>query len=471
VSFLERRINLYLAGELPAEIDAENRVALWQWNTEKKMPELRYFTRPIAPLIVASALAKHLQTLQGEQPIHQALSWRVRLEAEKHIQGLNAPLNPAIFKEALALPVTTIEQILLDALKSGQFAAATACCEILASVKQPDLVRGSGAKSSSLVQALDCPDQRTQLAAVRAILNCANEQPYAGSSRVVETMEYLLSGVGHRKVLIAHPRELEATRIAALYSSLGFHVQSAVHGSDLLRLAQQSADVEMILLSDALDRPSVGETLQMLRQDIRSARIPVGMMVVDPDYDRGADLAQRGDSRAEVVYPPHNESTVRFNNQLLSQHVSPYAVPSDVRAEHATILVQELTRLMSARQRPQYYDYSRLEPALETASVHSYLAADCFQALAKMGTPRSQAYLLQQAALPSRDLDQRKIAVAQFTASVEQFGVQVTQSQRLQIRDLYREETSNPQNYEVLQQLLKVLQLSPEDTATLKSFP
>jgi hypothetical protein len=471
IYFLQKRITHLLQGELPGDLNVDAQIPLWLWNVEKKLPEMRTFRPTVASTMVASQLAQYLSKLDMKHYATQVqLAIRVQLEALKQQQGLDRPLTESQQKQYTHFTVGIIETILSESLQQGQYGAAVACCELLGA-RAETITLQRGVTETPLIQALACPDQRTQFAAVQAILSCANESPYAGSSRVQETICFLLSGVGRRKVLIGHPRAAEATRIAALYSSLGFEVESATRGSDLCRLAQQSADVELILLSDALDRPGVHETLQMLRQDIRSASIPVGIMVVDPDFERGAKLAQRSDRQTEILYPPNNEAAVRFNNRLILEHASPYAVSAEVRAEHALAVAKSISNLFTAKHPPNYYEYGRWVPALEKASSVSHLSHVCFEALANIGNPRSQSFLLEQALLPARPLAERRAAAKQFATAVSSYGMHISQKQRLQTVQLYREATDAGENRELLRELLKVLELSPESPATLENVP
>jgi CheY-like chemotaxis protein len=460
-TFLLRQIEHLLSGELPAATDADGRIPLWQWNAASKSPVLRRFESHVAPIVVAEQLATYLPALDDTSRTLLPLTLRVRLEAAKLVVGLDLPLEPSLLAETLKLPRETLSTVLTEAQQHGQWGAAAACCEILAA-SPASTPRGSN-EVAPLVQALTSPDSRTQFAAVQAIVRLTGSDPYAGSSRVMETLSYLLSGSGQRMVLVAHPRRDEATRIATLYGAAGWKTAVARNGSELLRLAQQHADVELALLSDALDQPRVLESLALLRSDYRGESLPVGVMVTDPDTERGAQATARNDALAVVIYPPHQAEGVRFNNQLVLAKSSPYASSAAVRAERALAVVKLIRELLARQKELSFYEFNRLTPDLQRASFVPHLAADCFAALAQLADPAAQTFLLEQATLPSRPLAERKQAMEQFAASVEQHGRRVTQAQRLALWRVYREAIDDPEQRQLLGRLATVLQLPLDD--------
>jgi CheY-like chemotaxis protein len=493
--FLEKQMNNYLAGQLPAEPDADELIPLWMWNENETLAELKRYPREDASLIYAARLATQLARLVPKSPENRKRTMLVRLEAERNLNGLdNPPVNDATsaYAEAAKSETTFLDEVLQMALKERRYGAATSVIEIMGASGDSLLLQRKQGPHATLIDALNCSDQRTQFAALQAVSALADEHPFAGSSRVVETAAYLLTGQGQPTILVAHPRLEEGTRIATLFTDLGFTSEIATHGNELARRAKANADIELILASDLLHRPSVLEATQMLRQDIHSAAIPLGILRHEAEQGstywndvnvihmgqhlgglnaanawappgiiraRGADAAKDADKLAEVISPPQSLDTARWQVQHLQKLGGRRIVPSEVRAERASLVLDTILKLVSQDPPTKYHDFQRLELALQAACDNTSLMERALQALGKIGSPQAQLFLAQQASLRGLAEANRKAAIAALEIAVKKRGLLLTQA-RLEMQYIMFNESreSDVEHSAILGELLDVVE-------------
>lgn len=460
-TFLARRIRNYLAGDPPGDIDDQETVRVSSWDEKTHSPVVARHPRALASLIAANRLALSLEKIAID-PANQRLALVTRLEFEQTQAGLDTPLAALPFPNR---SLDEIQAVLLLALKLDRTAAATAACDILGASGRSELLAGVGGKDSPLVIALASPNRRVQFSAVMAILKLDSPQAFPGASRVVEMMRFFLSTRGRREVLIAHGRSDEAQRIARMFAEIGFDSKIAISGSELVRMAKESPDFEMILVSDTINRPSIMEVVQVLRQDPRSAGVPIGVMEQDPQpdsqprgtlvkqpeaarkqfetvedaphYNRHALLASLVTSLATKIYPPQSNDGLYYQAMQVLHVAGDSIVPADIRLEQAEHILDQVATLAARKNRPSYYDLLRMEKAITLALREPALAPKAAEILGNFGTPSAQLALVEQANLPSRSFEERSQAVAGFGEAVKLHGLQLTQRQIQRQYDSY----------------------------------
>ncbi len=280
--FIATRIRQLLAGELPAAPNEQDEIQLWRWDDAANSVRLDSFPREQAALVVAARYARQLPGITKAaslDPAIQQLALLVQLEADQTFAGLDQPLPRGAgtaWSLAKAWGDDVLEDTLALALELDRPTAIAATLEVLGDSGRPELLSKYAGREGPLMKALGYPDRRVQVAALKAILALDPATAYPGSSRVVETMKFLLSSEGQPRVLVAHPISTEALRIATLYSELGYEAESATSGSTLVRKAIANSDYELILVSESL--ADLSDAVQALRKDPRTARVPVGVM-------------------------------------------------------------------------------------------------------------------------------------------------------------------------------------------------
>jgi hypothetical protein len=252
-------------------------------------------------------------------------------------------------------------------------------------------------------------------------------------------------------------------------------------------MAAENADYELILLSEAIDGPNVQQTVQVLRKDPRTARIPLGILqhyqsleprfVADrldladnqfkprtteeelsvllgsnrdnPDLSREEQLkiaieADRhaprrmsgapGDRAAEmvelaVVVPvPQNLESVMFVHSRVMDLAPTRLVPPELRLEQAAYVIEVINDWMSRRVPPRYYNFQRLEESIASAMQLPPLADSATELLGRFDNRQSQLALVEQASLPTRPIEERQAAWHAFDESVERAGLLLSAS-------------------------------------------
>jgi hypothetical protein len=483
--FLARRIRGYLAGDLPGQLDEADRILVWHWDDAANTVRADRLPREQAALLIADRLAKQLAALATDSPALLRLSLLVQLEADKITAGIDQPLpqGPGTAWEAVQrFDLDVLQATLQDAIALDRPNAIVAVIEVLGALGRPEMLTEYGGDESPLVIALGYPDRRVQFAALQAIVALDSPEPFPGSSRVVEMMQYLLTGDGQRRILVGHPQTHVAERIGAFYAGLGYQADAAVTGRSLTLLAHDESDYELILLSDTIDGPNVIETIQILRKNPRTARIPVGVMehapvgaptgvvtfdrwlealdiatddlsdadrtrlqaryqsvwkVAGSGAERGARFAAEVGQPAVVVTPPNSATGVRLVHAEVMALAGDRVVPPEIRLEQASYVLSVITEWLARPAPPEYYSFLRLEPYIQSAMGNPLLSEQAAEALSLLGTPNSQLVLVELASLPAVPIEERQAAATAFEKAVKHRGLQLSPSQISQQYDRY----------------------------------
>jgi hypothetical protein len=473
-TYLTRRIRSLLAGEIVGKLDANSAIPLWQWDTKAQTVRFDRFPKDQAALLIADPLAEQLSQLHPERS-EQQLALLVQLEADQTSVGLDQALpqeQRSAWETAHALGIEVMEGALVDAIELDRPTAITALVQVLGASGRSELLDPENGRESPLVKVLGYPDRRAQVAALKAILALDPVEPFKGAGRVVETMQFLLASSGRPRVLVGHPRLEEASRIANLYGNLGYEADAATTGRSLVRKAAGNADYELILISETIDGPNVQETVQVLRKDPRTARIPLGIVehfvVLDPKFI--PDKLEFSKEHKKVITPLSNEERIKLvmaDERHAPQRLpgskaekaadavdlavvvpSPYSpesldyvhnqvmglaptrqVAPEIRLEHAYFVLEQLAALLSRPQGRLLYDFSPLEGAVIAASRVPPLSSQAATVLGLIGTPKAQLTLVEQASLPSIAAEDRAAATKAFAQAVQRRGIGLTTAQ------------------------------------------
>ncbi|MEO8495372.1 MAG: hypothetical protein ABI614_09895, partial [Planctomycetota bacterium] len=305
--YLARETQAYLDGKLLGRPDHEGMVTLWSWDTAKKAPVEGRFASGTASLLMAARLAGDLYAIAPNNIDHRRLYLTALLESTKRANGLDQPLPTGagtVQATAAALGVDAIADVLEYALSHGKLAAATGAIEVLREIGGKDLLRSNGGRPSTLALCLKHSDRRVRFAAVETIMKLNPVEPFAGASYLTESLAYFASTVGSRRVLIAHPRTDQAQTLVGMLNGLGFEADTAQTGRQTLRLSTQYPDYEFFLVSDAIDSPAVGELIQQLRRDPRTATLPIGLMARQEQFSQ-MERVTENDPLSETFPRPH----------------------------------------------------------------------------------------------------------------------------------------------------------------------
>lgn len=439
--------------------DLDGQMELWTWDETKKAPVAERYPTADARRILAARYAREAHAVLPSDTNVQLLYLATMLEEAAYAHGLDAPLpeepgSPAAVAASAGPKV--LEGVLSLAMKDGHPAAAAAAARILGSVgNAADLLQGSTIPSP-LVDATRNADRRLRLAAAEAILRLKPSRPFAGSNQVTEALGFLVHTSGRPRAIVADPQSEEANRVGGYLTAMGYQVDTATNGRDVIRLALASPDYEVTLVASSLDHPTVDLLLQQLRHDCRSALLPVGVLARDGQMQRSQHQV-RNDPLAAAFVRPHRQQDAHWIVEQLLVRVGPAAVPAEARAHEAS---QSLALLMElAANSASVFDVHRYEPELLAAQKVPALAAEAAVTLGRLGTARSQKALVDQASRAALAAPVRKAALIGFQQSVEKYGVLLTIDQIKSQYDRYNESSQqDPETQQILGQILDTIE-------------
>lgn len=290
--YLRRRIGDLMAGTLPVPLGVDQRGELWHWDAAAKQPRpKRYHQRELCA-VEAARLARELDVIAPDSLDARRVYLAARLEADKLLGGLDAPLvqdDGSAFAAAKQRGVAAVEDLLAEMLRRGRPVAAICAAEVLGEIGDAALVRSAGGTPRPLVQALAQTDRRLRFAALRTIIKLDPQAPFAGSNYVGESLAFLANSVGSRRVLVAHHRLEEARTLAGLLQTMGYQADTATTSRGVFLQATRQPDYEFALLSETLSGPSIKELLPQLRHDKKTASLPIGVLVNMAVFQEGGD--------------------------------------------------------------------------------------------------------------------------------------------------------------------------------------
>ena len=428
IIFLRRKIDAFRRGDMPARPDLDGRIRTYRWDNESNTAVASHSPIPIAVYGAAAQLSRDLAALSDSHD-DQLSALLVQLQDAQLRAGADQPLptDTATWKLATSTRPEQLELALVEAVKREWTPAATATLQALGASGDLDLLGSVDGRPKPLARALVNEDRRIRYAALRAIMALDPKTPYAGSSDFVNAIEYFVRSSGVRKVLVGNPNRAQAQSMVALISAQDYSGRSFTIGRELIRFAQANPDVETILISSRLTRPGAKETLQLLRQDPRTSRLPIGIYAV-ADENKFAERIAEEDDRTIAMPRLHSVGGAAIHLSRLD------ALRGDV-TPHASRIIQALAalrlldKLASDRDSYPFYEVFRLEESVVAATQQDSLASQASRVLGLLGTAGAQQTLLTMT-LDSALADQsREAALAAFESAVKLRGLQLTNVQ------------------------------------------
>lgn len=439
VAYLLRRVREYLNGASAGPVDYLDRTIFWHWDPASKTSVPHHYAAAEASRMMAARLSRDLYQLAPDSGDVRRVFLLANLTQAKIEAGLSRPLprgGGTIAAQAVAMGPATLEDVLAYAISNEYVPAAIAAAELLADAGDGVLVQSSDGQPRPLVHALRHSDRRLRMAAAETIVKLDPRLPYAGSSYLPETFAYFVRTVGSRRVLVSHPRLDQAQTLVGLLNTLGYDADPAVTGKETFRLAAKNPDYEFVLISDAVDFPDAGETIQMFRKDPLTRRLPIGLMARRenmPDAEAMAEL-----DPLLVAFPrPHDEKSMSFQMTRVVEAAGNTLVGYDERLDQADRALTHLARLCDAQDGYAFYDLFRVREAVQSALSVSALSAQAARVLGSLGTPEIQRALVTLASHHARPLAERQAAAEAFARAVERRGLLLTRDEILLQYDRY----------------------------------
>jgi len=436
---LARAAQNYFDGREPLREDSPGQSRLWTWDGAKRQLIGRVYTTQDAARILAARLARQAYAILPNDDSIRLLYLVTMLEQAAVEHGLDRPLpmDPGMpGARAAAFGSQTVERVLDYGLKRNRVPAAVAAARILGQTGKAEEVLHRGAQPATLVRAARHPDARVRFVAVEAILNLKPTTPFPGCTFVTEAIGFFLASRGQRRILVADASTAEARRWAGYLAALGYQLDTATTGREVLRQATASPDYELILVDSGLEHPTVDLLLEQLRHDFRTGSIPVGVVARAGYLDRARRLAAN-DPLADAFPRLHAEEPLRVEVQRLLALSSRSMVSAAQRQEQAVRAIGWVADLINSASKA--FDLGRLQGPLIQALEVPALGRQASGILATMGTPASQRALVDLASRASQPLELRKAALAAFQENTRKHGILLTTSEILLQYDRYNQ--------------------------------
>ena len=243
--------------------------------------------------------------------------------------------------------------------------AAIGAAEVLGDLGDRRVLDSQKEDLTPLIEALNHPSRRVRFAAARAIARLEPEAPFAGLSRWAEVLADCAGAQGKRLVLAAHPRRAVAQTLGGTLASAGFEVLTATTGSEMIRRAVHTTDLELLLVSDRINPESLWSWLEELRADPFTAELPVAI-VASPGMLSAARRVAEAHPRVVAVPDTADAEAMLSYLPSLRELAGRERVDQDERLLQAQVAIEALQQLS----RPGFgdaHDLSRQQRSLLAA--------------------------------------------------------------------------------------------------------
>jgi CheY-like chemotaxis protein len=221
------------------------------------------------------------------QPAQVALLNMV-LEKTYEQAGLAKPLSVSA-PEVHDLLATTSPELLVNvlerALNERHTSVVLGAIRTLGGMSDVRASRPQGSGPAPLVRALNYPDRRVQFAAAEALLNIPGPALSQQTTRIVDLLRRFIAAEpaakGVPRVLVGHFTPDIANRISDAVRLAGYEPVIVHSGREMMRRVLESADIDLILMDEALPDPGMTSLLAQLRADRNAGQIPILLTVHD----------------------------------------------------------------------------------------------------------------------------------------------------------------------------------------------
>jgi CheY-like chemotaxis protein len=308
-------------------------------------------------------------------------------------------------------------------MANGHPAAATAAAQILGQIGKAEELLYRGPKPGALALALQNPDRRLRIAAARAIVALKPQRPFAGSSYVLQTLDFFASSSGMRRALLAGANVEDLRKIVPALSAAGLQTDTAVNGREAMQMAVSSPDYELAMIDAGIDRPPINLLLQQLRHDQRSADLRVGLIAREGFFDR-AEHAAENDPLAKAFPRAHEDASVAWQLEQLAGLKPEEFVTFEQRQRQAGDALDMLAEL--GRAPGKLFDMHQAEKAVLMALNTPSLSRKAIAVLATINSPEAQRVLVETAGGTTQPPEIRQAAVSAFRENVQAHGILLT---------------------------------------------
>lgn len=466
--YIERRLYersmQYLMGKREAPGAFLNKVTLWSWDPVSKQMVPREVTGQTASRVIASHRASDLFEIRPDLARNREMYLLTQLEAQKRLVGRSKRIAGVATANRLQTDANEVNGLLERSLEMELVPAAIACCEILGEIGSNALLSGGSSKPRPLVQAILFGDRHLQFAAFEAIAKIDPRQAYAGSSYMVTLATYLAQSENRPMGLVGHNRGSVSQTYAASMVSAGIFGQSASNSREFFDIATNNPDIEVMIVTDTLDRPDYADLIQQLKKDWRTKRIPIALLYRDTNRSRRVSMRIGDDPRFIPIPFAMEPERVASHVEQLRATEGPFELTNFDRRKHAAAAVKWLANVAENSEFYPFYNLGPHESKLVRLLYIPGFAEQASSILSNLGTPLAQREMVNFASQSTAPLDERKKVVEAFSASVAKGGALLT-SREIQLQyDRYNASEGEPESTQnVLGSILDVIETRKGD--------
>jgi len=261
---------------------------------------------------------------------------------------------------------------------------------------------------------------------------------------------YLSRSGGLKTAVVGHADLEIAQSLAALTNRQGYTARSVTTARDMFDIAQNDPDLELLVITDKIFRPSFSELVQALRANSRTRRIPILLMVEPENLARAERLAERYD---DILVSPMvlNEKVIARQIDNLYSNIQFRDTNEVERGDNAIQALDQLDFYASQPEKYPFFDVLSYEEDLTNGLTSPARAEVTCRVLGELGTADAQRRLVQLASNFQLPVELREAAVQSFAVAVEKRGLMLS---RQQILNQYERYNSSADETEASQQIL-----------------
>jgi len=434
-------------------------VVLWEWDAKKKGMIPTEVSSQTAARVIASRRANDLYEIRPDLERNREIYLLTQFEAAKRLVGKGKQVDAEALSRRLAFSAREVESILQRAMDLELVPAAIACCELLEGIGTESLLTQYSTRPGPLVKAILFGDRFLQFAAFEAIAKIDPQQAYPGCSYVTSLAVYLAQSQNRSSALVGHNKSDSGQTFAALLNDNGAWGESVSNARDFYRQATGNPDIEMLFITDTLNRPHYAELIQQLRSDWRTRRLPIAFLF--RDHERNKRVSFRLPDDDLLLSSPFSTQPdlVATNVVNLRNLYDPWQLSNVDRRRHAASAIRWIAKVSGDRETYSFCDLGAQQESLIRILYIPGFAENVSTILAGLGTPNSQRELVDFASQSGLPIADREKVVQAFADSVETSGTLLTSVEIRQQYDRYNaSKTESKDTQEVLGAILDVIE-------------
>jgi CheY-like chemotaxis protein len=421
-------------------------VTVWRWDGRRLVGDVMTATQ--AEEYHGLFFARQALDLDpGYQPA-QVVFLSLALEKGFERAGLAQPLAqgaPEVKDLASSVNPELLSAVLEQALADRRLPVVLAAVRTLGELADTRALRPRTELEPPLVRALNYPERRVQMAAAAALLRAPGSDHPPGSARVVEVLRRNLAAEVKPKALVADFNKDRAQALVQLLRQAGYDVgadETVQTGRELLQRLARSADIDVVLIDQAIPDTEITHLIPQIRADVFSGRVPI-VITVAPDRKGPLPLElERKLNRLAERYPlvtvirtPRDAESLKA---LLAEKIQQAHGAAFSEAERKGFLFEALVWLTRmARGELRGYDIRPAEREILAALRSDELAPLAIAAAGKLSSAVAQRELARVVLDSERNPQLRTAAAYELTHHLQEHNLALSRDQMKGLADLY----------------------------------